>query len=457
MRAAGGEELVIGMLHLDHRRAILGMRPVSKALLDVIGFDVLDARALVPGESQILALALEVVFDMTVGAYHRAHLLAREGAPVPALFPERFLQRWVGNHQFHRLRVMAVGAADGIPDPRAKILEQRLIVGFHAHRIPQARVIRTLAGVAGAGGGLVDALALAHVHDRVHMPAVLGVHLGKAVTGEEDLQVGVLDGLFNWIRTAVLGARVVFSGLQQCGELVGEILTPDGAVGLHLGHLHHRRHAADGRLLLLHHQQRANQDASQDNDDAGQDQGEGEFLHHSFLMVRSAITGGVLIGEDRDAPFPMRDRTVACETVAARVHLTVGDIGYGGLVAADAVGLNDSVSGLLGAQRVGDLIKREHGHMPHARGHLAPIFGDQRVRGVAVVANGELAVAGVEPALIHRVHHMAVVACGGVVSQISGEVGHVHQRAQRRRQRGQPGEEGDFPLVSHGNTKIVPG
>ncbi|OQA51646.1 MAG: hypothetical protein BWY44_00967 [Candidatus Omnitrophica bacterium ADurb.Bin292] len=90
MRAAGGEELVIGMLHLDHRRAILGMRPVSKALLDVIGFDVLDARALVPGESQILALALEVVFDMTVGAYHRAHLLAREGAPVPALFPERF-------------------------------------------------------------------------------------------------------------------------------------------------------------------------------------------------------------------------------------------------------------------------------------------------------------------------------------------------------------------------------
>ena len=82
--------------------------------------------AFFPGEGQVLAVALEVVFHVAVGADDGAHFLAGEGRPVLALGFERLLQRGVGDDQAHGPGFVAVGAADGVVDVGGHLIEDIL-------------------------------------------------------------------------------------------------------------------------------------------------------------------------------------------------------------------------------------------------------------------------------------------------------------------------------------------
>ena len=95
------------------------MGPVGELDFFVIVVDIFDVGAVFPGEGQVFAVALEVVFDVAVGAHHRAHLLAGEGAPILALRLEGLFQGGVGDDQAHGAGFVAVGAADRLVDLRA--------------------------------------------------------------------------------------------------------------------------------------------------------------------------------------------------------------------------------------------------------------------------------------------------------------------------------------------------
>src|SRR5690606_13265536 len=78
--AAGVDALApqfeLGVLGLEDLRAGLGMGPVAEALGVVVGLDLFGAQALGPGVGDEFAVALEVVFDVTLGADEGAHFLA---------------------------------------------------------------------------------------------------------------------------------------------------------------------------------------------------------------------------------------------------------------------------------------------------------------------------------------------------------------------------------------------
>ena len=155
--AAGGEHFIFGMLGLEHGGAGFGIFPILEAHVVVVGDDLVDARAVLPWEGQVFLVAGKVIFDMAVGANHGAHFLAGEGGPVLALGFQGVFERGVGDDQAHGPGFVAVGAADGILDVRCHVAEQHGIIGFHAHLLPQSRVVGGFAGIAGGGGCFVDA------------------------------------------------------------------------------------------------------------------------------------------------------------------------------------------------------------------------------------------------------------------------------------------------------------
>ena len=121
------------------------MRPIGEFDPFVVSGDILDARSLRPREDEQLALALKVVFHMAVAAHDGPHLLAGERAPVFPLGFERGLESRVGDDELHRVRFMAIGAADGIDDSLTQRRERRLVKLHHPEGAPQARVVGALA------------------------------------------------------------------------------------------------------------------------------------------------------------------------------------------------------------------------------------------------------------------------------------------------------------------------
>lgn len=108
-------------------------------------------------------------------------------------------------------------------------------------------------------------------------------------------------------------------------------------------------------------------------------------------------------------------------------------------MAAFAVLLDNFVGSLLGADRVRNRSEKEGGYVMVAGFRLDPIFWDESMGCVAVIAGSPILMSTVKPALIDVVHHVAVIAGGGVVAQVRGEVGDVKSRSDDS----EDGERGD--------------
>ena len=109
---AGCIVFIVRMLCLEHRSASIRIFPIFESRFFIIGKDFFDLCAVVPWESEIFAIAFEIIFDVAVRANNASHFLAGEGCPILALAFKGFLERGVGHDQAHGACFVAVGAAD---------------------------------------------------------------------------------------------------------------------------------------------------------------------------------------------------------------------------------------------------------------------------------------------------------------------------------------------------------
>lgn len=116
------------------------------------------------------------------------------------------------------------------------------------------------------------------------------------------------------------------------------------------------------------------------------------------------------------------------KTVALASHGAEVDIGNRIFVAAFAVFLHDFPGMRLGADGVRDIAKNKSGDMVVAGLRLGDIFGDQGMRRMAFIASCPFAVARMIPSFVDVIHHMAVVAGGWIISQVSREIRDIQPR-----------------------------
>ena len=282
--------LSIGIYSDEHGRARDRVRPVLERLavdleILIILLDLLDARAVGPRKGQILAVALEVVFDMAVGTHHAAHLLAAELIRVLALGRQRLAQRRVGHDQLHGARLMTVGAGNGLLDQRLELAKGRGIEPGRRQFRPQTRVVGALARHAGAGCRIAPRL-----HDIGQGPVVTAILLvigGEGVAGEQRPEARVSIELLDRLRSAIRSSCHLLRP-QPAIELMREVHFPLLRVWLHRGNGNERLGATRLQGLIVQKHENADQGRGQRHHQGGQ-QPYGSFsLHEVILLLESS-------------------------------------------------------------------------------------------------------------------------------------------------------------------------
>ncbi|OPZ82923.1 MAG: hypothetical protein BWY76_02529 [bacterium ADurb.Bin429] len=245
----GEVNLVVRVLHLHHLNAADGMHPVSmRHILRIVLFNGIYGGAALPGEGQIgafrfvRALLREVIFHVALRADQRAHLLMAGLVNIFAHGGKGLAQRRAGDAQVHRIRVVTVGAADGMAHLLADLGERRPIKLGHAHLPHQAGHVAALAGHAGAGLGLATARDVntrggAHVFKRMHVPALIPVFDGEGIALKERAQPRVILQMIEMAGSPVARARPVFRGAQPRLIFAGKAHPPLRVVAFELVHV----------------------------------------------------------------------------------------------------------------------------------------------------------------------------------------------------------------------------
>ena len=96
------------------------MKSAKSGLVEIL-LHLLGRRAFVPGEGQVVALVLEVILDVALGANQRAHLLVRGLVDVAALPGERLAQGRPRHAELHRVRLVTIETADRMRDLRFEV------------------------------------------------------------------------------------------------------------------------------------------------------------------------------------------------------------------------------------------------------------------------------------------------------------------------------------------------
>jgi hypothetical protein len=125
----------------------------------------------------------------------------------------------------------------------------------------------------------------------------------------------------------------------------------------------------------------------------------------------------------------MRHISMALETISLAIglgvtHLPIQVIDCG-FVAAQAIFLDYLSRRFFGTDCIRDIAQHEGRYMMITRLGFNQIFGDQSVRGMAIVAIGPRLVAAVVPSLVGVIHHVTIIASRWVVAQVSRKVGHI--------------------------------
>jgi len=122
----------------------------------------------------------------------------------------------------------------------------------------------------------------------------------------------------------------------------------------------------------------------------------------------------------------MGGEAMAFEAIAVERHGIIHDSIHCSSVAADAVILHDAAGFFLCPDGIRDLAESESSDVVIARNGFDVIFREECMGGVAVGTGRPFPVWSMEPALVDRVHYVAVIAGPRVVAQVSSEIGHIH-------------------------------
>ena len=109
-------QLVVGVLSLEDRSARDLVRIVGVVHLVVVSLYVLDREALVVGEGEVLAIALEVVLGVALGTDEGAHVLVGLLGDIFATTLKGFVEGGACGLELHSAGIVTVGAADGVHD-----------------------------------------------------------------------------------------------------------------------------------------------------------------------------------------------------------------------------------------------------------------------------------------------------------------------------------------------------
>jgi hypothetical protein len=156
----------------------------------------------------------------------------------------------------------------------------------------------------------------------------------------------------------------------------------------------------------------------------------------------------MLIRQDGETALSMRRASVTIKTISFLFICSVGHFPIqvldGLFVAADAILLGDPAGRFLGPNRNLDVPQKKSGHVMVARKRLNVVFGDQSMRGMAVIAGGPLFMSGMVPALVHIIHDMTVVAGSWIVAQVGSEIGRVQACSYHSQKSQHTNEQSDF-------------
>ncbi len=270
--------LELGVLCLEHGGPGVGVHPVAETQVLVVRLGLVHPHPVVPGVGEVLALAVEIILHVALGAGEGAHLLpVRHDVrvvrlPARALTPpldagehgERLLalgqdpdpvqESGAGDPDLHGSRRVTVDAGDRmlghlcdlvvghrVGDLEALHLLLAELPFRHTGLPAQLPVDREHRGVAvQARAGLVElghAERLALVAQHVRVPPLLPVVHPEGVAVEEGAEPGVLVQLVEGLAAAVAGAGGI-DRAQVALVLAGVVLPPLGRVDGLLGDLH---------------------------------------------------------------------------------------------------------------------------------------------------------------------------------------------------------------------------
>ena len=136
------------MLRLEHGGFADGMGPVGELIAVIVAFNRVCSHPLIPWKGKVFALALEVVFNMTLCANQASHLLVACLLNLLTLSLVGFPERGTGDCEGHVFRIMAVSAADCIIHFRSKLRPCCLVEAFRSHFFNHTGYIRAFAGPA---------------------------------------------------------------------------------------------------------------------------------------------------------------------------------------------------------------------------------------------------------------------------------------------------------------------
>ena len=187
-------QLVVRVLSLEDVRLAQRMDVVVVVLLVVVSLHILKGHPLVPGEGEVVTVLLEVVLDVTLSTDEGAHLLVRSLGDVDPATLHSLYECRAADVQLHRLRIVAVGAADGIDYLASPVGPAFLIKLLQPHLLHHPRHIRSLTGPA---CGRLEILpvrkswgtcpqGIGDVLDSVHMPSRGGVVAAEGVACPQD-------------------------------------------------------------------------------------------------------------------------------------------------------------------------------------------------------------------------------------------------------------------------------
>ncbi len=229
---------IIGMLRFQYRRAAQFMNIIVEAFIIIISLHIFHRKALIPRESQILAIPLEIIFHMALRTYQRTHLLRSSFRDVPSLACESLDQSRTADMQIHILRFVAIGASDRIHYFRTHSAPLIIIESIHTNGFHHAGNIRTLARPTSRRlravfrrGRRTRTEACRDIFNRMHVSARSGIIFRESISRPQNHHFGTLLQHINGDVSVELALEISLCRLRPGLIFTGEVILKDFITG----------------------------------------------------------------------------------------------------------------------------------------------------------------------------------------------------------------------------------
>ena len=189
----------IGVLRFQDGGTAQLMYIVVETGLIIIGFHVFHRKTFVPGESQVLAVTLEVIFHVALCTYQRAHLLRSGLGNILALTFKSFYQSRTADMQIHIFRFVAVRTTNRIYNFTTQSAPLIIIESIHTDGFHHTGDIGTLASPASGrlrticiSGRRTGTQGCRNILDGMHVSARSGIVFGEGISSPKYHHFGTL-------------------------------------------------------------------------------------------------------------------------------------------------------------------------------------------------------------------------------------------------------------------------